>query len=89
MNHRTTPRFWEAYNELPLHIREVADKNFRLLEADQDHPSLQLKQIDELWSVRAGLRYRALGIADPEWDNTILWFWIGSHAEYDRLLDRL
>nr|WP_309697989.1 hypothetical protein [Armatimonas sp.] len=86
MTNRTTPRFWEDYNALPKEIRDVADKNFRLLEESPEHPSLQLKRIDELWSVRAGIRYRALGIDDPEEDNTILWFWIGSHAEYDKLV---
>jgi hypothetical protein len=84
--HRTTPRFWEIYNALPINVQEVADKNFQLLEADPEHPSLQFKRIEELWSVRAGLRYRALGIDDPDETNTIVWFWIGSHAEYDRLV---
>jgi len=36
-----------------------------------------------LWSVRIGLHYRALAIED---DEDLLWIWIGSHAEYDRLL---
>jgi hypothetical protein len=87
MNHRTTPEFWKNYNSLPVNVREVADKNFQLLEADPEHPSLRLKRIDELWSVRAGIRYRALGTDDPEEKHTILWFWIGSHAEYDKLIE--
>ena len=29
-------------------------------------------------------RWRALGRRDG---NTVTWFWIGSHAEYDRLID--
>ncbi|WP_395144065.1 hypothetical protein [Armatimonas sp.] len=55
MTNRTTPHFWEDYNALPKEIRDVADKNFRLLEESPEHPSLQLKRIDELWSVRAGI----------------------------------
>lgn len=47
------------------------------------HPSLHLKQIGRYWSVRVGARYRALGI---DADGDVVWFWIGTHAEYDRLL---
>ena len=86
MIHRTTPRFWDCYNALPEEIRKVADKNFRILEESPAHPSLQLKRIGELWSVRAGINYRALGIPDPEVEDTILWFWIGTHAEYDHMV---
>jgi hypothetical protein len=35
------------------------------------------------WSVRIGLRYRALA---REVDGGYLWFWIGSHADYDRMI---
>ena len=86
LHHNTTSHFWHNYNALPQTVRQVADKNFQLLESTPDHPSLQLKRIDHYWSVRAGIRYRALGVDDPEESNTILWFWIGSHAEYDRLI---
>ena len=84
--HRTTLTFWGKYNSLPEEIRKLADKNFQILKNNPEHPSLQLKQIDELWSIRAGIHYRALGIDDPEQKNAILWFWIGSHAEYDKLV---
>jgi hypothetical protein len=30
--------------------------------------------------------YRALGVKEGD---EIIWFWIGSHADYDRLLSRL
>jgi hypothetical protein len=36
-----------------------------------------------VWSARVGSRHRALAI---EVDDGLVWFWIGSHAEYDRLL---
>lgn len=61
-------------------------KTFRLLKEDPFHPSLHLKKVGktkQLWSVRVGVRYRALGRDKPE---GILWFWIGSHADYDKLL---
>lgn len=39
-----------------------------------------------LHSVRIGVAYRALAY---EQDGTLYWFWIGPHAEYDHLIDRL
>ena len=65
-------------------MRTLADKNYRLLRANPRHPSLHLKRIgDPLWAVRVGDHYRALGIDVSE---GIQWFWIGTHAEYDRIL---
>lgn len=83
MKHFASPLFWELYEKLPPAIRELADKNFELLKADPKHPSLYLKKAGKYWSVRVGMKYRALGIDINE---GILWFWIGSHAEYDKLI---
>lgn len=86
MNHFTLPRFWELYNQLPAEVRRLADKNYRILKINPNHPSLHFKKIgqgQQLWSVRVGISYRALG---RETDRGIVWFWIGSHAEYDRLI---
>lgn len=87
MKHRTLPRFWHHYQQLPKEARELADKNFDLIKSDPRHPSLHFKKVDadrKLWSVRIGLQYRALGVEKPD---GILWFWIGSHAEYDKILE--
>lgn len=72
------------YRQLPPEIRELADKNFALLKSDPRHPSLRLKKLEgaEIWSVRVGLRYRALA---RHRDEGFVWFWIGRHDEYDRL----
>jgi hypothetical protein len=45
--------------------------------------SLHLKKVNQLWSVRVGRRYRALAVQEEE---ALIWFWIGTHAEYDRLI---
>ncbi len=78
-----SPKFWETYEALPLPIRNLADANYALLKRDPRHPSLQFKKVGRYWSVRVGLRYRALA-ADV--DDGYLWFWIGSHADYDKLI---
>ncbi|TAF97102.1 MAG: hypothetical protein EAZ32_05130 [Cytophagia bacterium] len=85
MKHYTTSDFWESYQKLPISIQKLADKNYELLKADPEHPSLHLKHIGELWSVRIGLNFRALGLNNPE---GIIWFWIGSHADYDKLIEQ-
>lgn len=84
MRHFASPAFWEKYGELPESVQELADKNYEKLKADPNHPSLHLKKVGRYWSVRVGRKYRALGVDVEE---GILWFWIGTHAEYDKLLE--
>jgi hypothetical protein len=70
---------------LPAEIRELADRNYDILKSNPNHGSLHFKKIGALWSVRVGLHYRALA---TEVGDDLVWFWIGSHAEYDKLLGR-
>jgi hypothetical protein len=72
-----------AYEALSSSVQKLADANFALLKRDPRHPSLQFKRVGRYCSVRVGLRYRALAV---ETDNAYVWFWIGSHADYDRLI---
>ena len=63
-------------------VREAADGAFALLKSVPRHPSLHLKRLGKLWSARVGEHYRALGTDVPD---GILWVWIGTHADYDRI----
>ena len=83
VKHNATPQFRELYNALPEQIQRLADKNFGLLKADSQHPSLHFKKVGDLWSARAGLDYRVLGVDN---DGGVLWFWIGSHAAYGKIV---
>ncbi len=83
MNHFTSPSFRECYDKLPHEIRKLANKKFDLVKQNPTHPSLHFKKVSDYYSVRVGIKYRALGI---EIDEGILWFWIGNHAEYDNLV---
>lgn len=83
MIHYAAPDFWSSYRGLPPDVQTLADRAFALLKADPHHPSLHLKKANTFWSVRVGLHYRALGI---EVRDGVLWFWIGTHADYDRLV---
>lgn len=83
MRHFASPSFWNAYRNLPEQVRVLADKNYGLLKENPQHPSLRLKRVGRFWSVRIGLRYRALAVED---NGDLVWFWIGSHADYDALI---
>jgi hypothetical protein len=64
-------------------MRLLADESYQLLRRDPKHPSLHFKRIGSFWSVRVGLHYRALAV---EQEDSIVWFWIGTRAQYDRLI---
>jgi hypothetical protein len=83
MKHFATPSFWDAYNRLPARVRDLADRNYTILKQDSRHPSLHFKKVGRYWSVRVGSHYRALGV---QIDEDFVWFWIGSHAQYDALI---
>jgi hypothetical protein len=68
---------------LPAQVRDVADRNFELLKADSRHPSLHFKKVGRFWSVRIGAYYRALAV---DVDEGLYWIWIGTHADYDKLV---
>lgn len=85
MNHFTTSDFWACYHSLPVAVQRLADANYELLRADPRHPSLHLKRVGQLWSVRVGIGYRALAVDGTD---GLVWYWIGSHAEYERMIQR-
>jgi hypothetical protein len=85
VRHRANRRFWDCYRQLPEDIRSLADESYQLLRRDPKHPSLHFKRVGRFWSVRAGLHYRALAV---EHENSVVWFWIGSHALYNRLVGK-
>jgi hypothetical protein len=81
--HRTFPRFWRRYAELPKEVQRQADKQYHLLRRNPWHRSLRLKAVGPFWAVRISPPYRALAIRKGE---VFHWFWIGEHDEYERIL---
>jgi hypothetical protein len=82
-----TGRFWKLFHALPLEIQKLAVKNYDLWLHDSEHPSLHFRRLkggQDRFSIRVGDHHRALGRMV---DGTIIWVWIGTHAEYDRLVD--
>jgi len=86
---RTSTDFRRDLAALPSDIRKQARAAYELFQADPHHPSLRFKKLpphQDIWSVRITGGYRAVG----RWrDDVILWFFIGSHADYEKLLDRV
>ncbi len=83
MIHKTSSSFWYYYEYLSIELKNLADKNFKLLKDNPHHPSLQFKKTGKVWSVRVGSNHRAVA---AQIEGGFLWFWIGSHAEYDKLI---
>jgi hypothetical protein len=83
LNHHASPDFWACYRALPQAIRELADKSYSLLKSDPRHPSLHFRKVGRFWSARVGLHHRAVAVEAPD---GLVWFWIGTHAEYDHLI---
>lgn len=87
MTSRTTAGFRQMLARLPADVQRAADASYALFVQDSNHPSLQFKPLrgmPNLYSVRISLGYRVVGRMRS--DGSIVWFWIGSHADYDRLL---
>ena len=83
--HRTTPEFWAAYGQLDVTVQEAADRSFQMLLGDSSHPSLHFKKVKGLWSARVDRSYRAVAI---QHNGNYVWFWIGPHDEYMRIISQ-
>ncbi len=89
MNSHLTDEFLRCFRNLPKRIQNLAKKTYRLWKQDPTHPSIDFKSVSKkrpIFSVRVGIGWRALGIKQ---EDTMIWFWIGSHAEYSKLLKQL
>ena len=85
----TTERFRKAFRQLPEQIKRQAKEAYKLFRENTQHPSLRFKQVHPtipIYSVRVSIHYRALGVRG---EDVIIWFWIGSHADYKKLISQL
>ncbi len=89
MKSHLTDDFVDCFAKLPERIKRLARENYKLWSENPHHPSLSFKRVGKkhpAYSVRIGIGWRALGFKD---EDTIVWFWIGSHPEYDRIIKSL
>ncbi|MFP4487519.1 MAG: hypothetical protein ACLFOC_11210 [Campylobacterales bacterium] len=85
----TTKNFRELYKKLPTDIQKRAKKQYKLFKVDSFHPSLNFKRVHSalpIFSARINISYRAVGTLQ---EDTIVWFWIGDHDDYEKLLKNM
>jgi mRNA-degrading endonuclease RelE of RelBE toxin-antitoxin system len=85
----TTEKFRKALSKLPIDIQEKANCAYKIWLDDPFHPSLHFKRVhpnEQIYSVRVGLYHRALGVKEHD---SMIWFWIGSHEEYNSIISTL
>lgn len=71
---------------LPRASAKCSGRRRPSLRTPQEQPATPVASLQEggrLWSVRVGSHHRALA---AEADDGLVWFWIGTHADYDKLL---
>jgi hypothetical protein len=86
---RITRGFLQRLALLPAHVQQLAKAAHKLFVSNHKHPSLHFKRIcadPPTYSARVGSGYRVVGGLDGD---TVVWYWIGTHAEYDQLLKQL
>jgi hypothetical protein len=90
MTSHTTRQFRDLLKALPAHVQQQARDAYRTFQQNPSHPGLRFKPVNAgpppVYSARVSIGYRALGTVDGD---VVVWFWIGSHADYDRLLKQL
>ena len=89
MNSRTTREFRRALAKLPENVRRQAARAYKLFRDDPNHPGLHFKRVHPtlpIYSARINDDFRVVGQIRS---NGIVWFWIGKHEDYDRLLKKL
>jgi mRNA-degrading endonuclease RelE of RelBE toxin-antitoxin system len=85
----TNERFRKLYRALPEDVRKQAREAYRKFMANPQHPSLHFKRVNNtrpIFSARINVDYRVLGVLD---EDEIVWFWIGSHSDYDKILKNI
>ncbi|HBC42326.1 MAG: hypothetical protein IM542_03730 [Pseudanabaena sp. M165S2SP1A06QC] len=84
-----TKSFRDLLSQLPIDIQEKANDAYLQFQQNVNHPSLRFKKVHSslpIYSVRITKNYRAVGQLD---EDVVIWFWVGSHREYEKLLSQL
>ena len=89
MQSRTTRRFRDLLQAAPPAVRDKANAAYVMWTSNPDHPSLRFKKVHAtlpIYSVRIDLDWRAVGVLR---EGLVVWFWVGPHSEYDKLLTKI
>lgn len=80
--------FIKCFKKLPERIQIRARQAYQQWKKNPFDPRLQFKKIHDhkpIYSVRVNIGWRALGYKK---NNTVLWFWIGSHEDYNKIISQ-
>jgi hypothetical protein len=86
---QTTAQFRQLFAELPEQVQEQTRNAYRQFKKDPSYPSLRFKKVHPqlpIYAARINKSYRAVGQLDGD---MVIWFWVGSHTDYDKLLGQL
>ncbi|HEY7349348.1 MAG TPA: hypothetical protein VH599_13625 [Ktedonobacterales bacterium] len=86
MRSRVTKDFRALLASLPASVQKQAEDAYALFQQNPYHPSLRFKPTkgrSGYYSARVGIHFRVLAYQDGE---DIVWFWIGSHSDYDKIV---
>jgi hypothetical protein len=85
---RAAPEFWQLYHDLPPELQAAARRAYHVFSQKTAHPGLRVERLrsdPRAWSVRVTRDVRAVALRrGDEW----LWFWIGTHRDFDRRFPR-
>ena len=76
MKSHINPSFRRLFAALPAEVQEQARAAYRLFRGNPRHPGLNFKRVHA--------SYRAVGIMSES--DEVVWFWIGPHEEYEKIL---
>ena len=88
MESKTTSKFRALLSGAPQSVQLKAKATYALWFENPEHPSLRFKKVHEslpIYSVRIDLNWRAVGTLQKD---TMIWFWVGSHHDYEKLLSQ-
>jgi hypothetical protein len=86
----TNPSFRKLFAALPAEVREQARAAYRLFRSNPRHPGLNFKRVHasgQFVSARVGRGYRAVGLLTSA--DEVIWFWIGPHEQYEKVIYNL
>ena len=89
MKSHLSNQFIKSFKNLPDRVKHLAGKNYKIWKDNPYHPGLNFKEVKEntnMYSVRVGIGWRAIGLMQTD---NIIWFWIGSHSDYDKIIEKL
>ena len=85
----TTEAFRRQFTVAPATVQTKIRAAYALWSENPNHPSLRFKKVHDklpIYSARVDLNWRAVGVMKQD---TVVWFFVGPHAEYERLLGSL